>query len=70
MAEQLQTALNSRLVIEQAKGALATRLEIDHNEAFADPRRARSAGRLLVGVADEVIRTDPDGEWERFRKQS
>ena len=68
LAEQLQVALNSRVVIEQAKGALATRLEIDHDEAFALIRaRARSNRRRLVDVADEVINTDPGGDWEQFR---
>ena len=68
LAEQLQSALNSRVVVEQAKGALATRLEIDHNEAFALIRsRARSGRRLLLDVAGEVIDTDPGGDWERFR---
>ncbi len=70
LAEQLQVALNSRVVIEQAKGALATRLEIDHDEAFALIRaRARSNRRRLVDVADEVINTDPGGDWEQFRSE-
>ena len=70
LAEQLQGALDSRVVIEQAKGALATRLEIDHNKAFALIRaHARSARRRLVDVAGEVIDTDPGGDWERFRNQ-
>ena len=33
--EQLHYALDSRVLIEQAKGTLATRLDIDHGEAFA-----------------------------------
>ena len=70
LAEQLQAALSSRVVIEQAKGALATRLGIDQNEAFALIRaRARSGRRMLVDVAEEVISTDPDGDWGRFRHQ-
>jgi GAF domain-containing protein len=71
LAEQLQSALNSRVVIEQAKGALATRLDIDHNRAFALIRaRARSKRRMLIDVAGEVINTDPEGDWERFRNGS
>jgi transcriptional regulator with GAF, ATPase, and Fis domain len=56
LAEQLQSALNSRVVIEQAKGVLAERLHVDMDTAFRALRaHARSNGRLLSVVAREVI---------------
>lgn len=68
LAEQLQGALDSRVVIEQAKGALATRLDMTHDDAFALIRaRARRSRRRLVDVAVDVVDTDPAGDWDRFR---
>lgn len=68
LTAQLQAALDSRVVIERAKGALATRLDIDHTEAFALIRaHARGNRRRLLDVAGEVIGTGPGGDWERFR---
>jgi GAF domain-containing protein len=53
---QLETALESRVVIEQAKGILATHLDIGLDKAFALLRsRARSSRRLLKDIAAEVI---------------
>jgi GAF domain-containing protein len=55
LAEQLQTALDSRSLIERAKGALIERERLDEQEAFTHLRRAaRSSGRKLSEVAAEV----------------
>ncbi len=55
LADQLQTALDSRGLIERAKGALMEREHLDDQEAFTHLRRAaRSSGRKLSEVAGEV----------------
>lgn len=54
---QLQHALTSRIVVEQAKGVLAHAGELDMDTAFAVLRRyARDHGRKLSDLADEVVR--------------
>ncbi|MFE9685207.1 ANTAR domain-containing protein [Streptomyces sp. NPDC006285] len=54
--EQLHTALQSRIVIEQAKGILAARHKITLNHAFDSLRRhARHHRILLSKVARDVI---------------
>jgi GAF domain-containing protein len=53
---QLQTALNSRVVIEQAKGVLAERLRVDLDQAFALLRHAsRNSNRRLSEFAQAVV---------------
>ncbi|WP_242665352.1 MULTISPECIES: ANTAR domain-containing response regulator [unclassified Nocardioides] len=56
LTEQLQGALNSRIVIEQAKGALAQADGISTSDAFDLLRsRARSTRQRLVDVAQDVL---------------
>ncbi|WP_030683957.1 GAF and ANTAR domain-containing protein [Streptomyces sp. NRRL B-1347] len=62
LAGQLQHALSSRVVIEQAKGILAARRALTLDEAFGVLRgHARSHQRKLMGVALDVVegRLDP-----------
>jgi GAF domain-containing protein len=56
LSEQLQNALNSRVMIEQAKGLLAERLQISVSDAFAVLRSsARSRNRRLADLAQALI---------------
>jgi hypothetical protein len=56
VAEQLQTALNSRIVIEQAKGFLAERLAVSVDAAFGLLRGyARDRNRKLTEVATDIV---------------
>ena len=69
LAEQLQVALDTRILIEQTKGALMDRERLDGQQAFVDLRRAvRSFRREPPVVAGEpatalplVRRADPAG---------
>jgi hypothetical protein len=55
---QLQTALESRIVIEQAKGILAERESITPNEAFDKLRReARGKRMKLHDLAEAIVAT-------------
>lgn len=56
LAEQLQSALNSRVVIEQAKGVLAERAQVNLDDAFGILRtHARNHNARLREVAEAVI---------------
>ncbi|MGZ4617267.1 MAG: GAF and ANTAR domain-containing protein [Frankiaceae bacterium] len=56
LSEQLQTALNSRVLIEQAKGVLAVRADISVAEAFTRMRtHARRDGVTLTAVATALV---------------
>ncbi len=53
---QLQTALDSRVVIERAKGVLAERYGVGYDEAFEALRQAaRSSRTELKGVAQRTV---------------
>lgn len=59
LSEQLQGALNSRIVIEQAKGAVAQARGVSVDEAFASIRSyARSNNQRLTDVAHRIV-ADP-----------
>jgi GAF domain-containing protein len=59
LTEQLQGALNSRIVIEQAKGAIAQAHGVSVDEAFTLMRDyARRTNRRLGDVAHTIV-TDP-----------
>lgn len=54
--QQLQMALNTRLIIEQAKGVLAERGTIDMDHAFKALRgHARRTNRKLADLARDVV---------------
>jgi GAF domain-containing protein len=56
LTEQLQAALNSRILIEQAKGVLAERLQLEMADAFTLLRHAaRSRNRRLSDLARAIV---------------
>jgi ANTAR domain len=58
---QLETALQSRVAIEQAKGVVAERHGLDVDEAFEVLRRAARTNRLkLRDLAGQVRAGEPD----------
>jgi ANTAR domain-containing protein len=60
---QLQNALDSRVVIEQAKGVVAARESISPDEAFKKIRRqARGERRKLHDLAAEIVATTSHAE--------
>jgi GAF domain-containing protein len=63
LAEQLQSALNSRVVIEQAKGLLAANADLSMDDAFLRLRAyARNNNLRLSALAADLVerRTSPD----------
>jgi hypothetical protein len=61
VAAQLQAALNSRVMIEQAKGVLAERHHVTPDRAFGMLRHhARNNNRPLTELASDVIRGTAD----------
>jgi hypothetical protein len=66
---QLQAALKSRQVIEQAKGVLMGRDGITPREAYVQLRaRARNERRKLVTVCSEVVKNATSGPAGRLRR--
>ncbi len=59
LTEQLQGALNSRVVIEQAKGALAQMRDVDVDEAFKLLRTYARSNQLRLGDVARDLLTDP-----------
>jgi GAF domain-containing protein len=56
LAEQLQRALDARVIIEQAKGALCARDGVTAGQAFEQMRRrARAERRRVVEIAQEIM---------------
>jgi hypothetical protein len=63
VAGQLQEALASRVVIEQAKGVLAERLKVSPDAAFTILRTvARTRNRLLSDLARDLVTGSADAD--------
>ena len=66
LAEQLQTALQSRVVIEQAKGMISEYLNINIDDAFQVLRsRARDHNLKLTQLARDVTNKTVTGDFFR-----
>jgi hypothetical protein len=62
-AEQLQHALDSRIVVEQAKGILSERIGLDMDGAFTLLRyAARGAQMKIHGLAQSIVESDDTPE--------
>lgn len=56
VTEQLQYALNSRILVEQAKGVLAERLQVSVDHAFSAMRtHARATNSKILDIATSVL---------------
>lgn len=67
---QLEHALSSRIIIEQAKGVIAVLRDITPDEAFVLLRnRARGNGRNIHEVAAEIVAARQFPERERERRE-
>lgn len=67
LTEQLQGALNSRITIEQAKGALAQARGISVDEAFAVIRAHARNHNLRLGEVAQAVISDPTSIAEHLR---
>jgi AmiR/NasT family two-component response regulator len=56
---QLETALSSRIVIEQAKGVLAERYRLDVERAFAVLRSAARSNRVKIHELAAAVVSSP-----------
>ncbi len=59
LTEQLRNALNSRVLIAQAKGALAQFRDVSLDEAFELMRRYARAHHLRLGQVAEAVLDKP-----------
>jgi hypothetical protein len=57
--QDLRTALDSRVVIEQAKGVLGERLKLNVEEAFALLRQAARSNRIELRELAAVVVSSP-----------
>ena len=66
---QLQHALDSRVVLEQAKGMLAERLGVGVDEAFTLMRRAARTRRVRLHDAARAVLANDESFGELVRAQ-